>query len=68
MSIFLAPNRGLGARRGLLERVHFFDPKIGQKNCRQRIARKRYYVAIYMSGMECVNYIKEDVRPFHFLK
>ena len=32
VSTFLAPNRSLGARRGLLERVHFFDPKCGSKS------------------------------------
>ena len=35
---FLAPNRGLGARRGLLKRVDFLDPKSEQKKFRQGLA------------------------------
>ena len=38
---FLAPNRGLGARRGLLKRVDFLDPKSEQKKFRQGLALKR---------------------------
>ena len=38
---FLAPNRGLGARRGLLKRVDFLDPKSDQKKFRQALAQKR---------------------------
>ena len=38
---FLAPNRGLGARRGLLKRFDFFDPKSGQTKFRQGLALKR---------------------------
>ena len=38
---FLAPNRGLAARWGLLKRVDFSDPKIDQKNFRQDLALNR---------------------------
>ena len=38
---FLAPNRGLGAQRGLLKRVDCLDPKSDQKKFRQGLALKR---------------------------
>ena len=41
ITMFLAPNRGLGARRGLLKRVDFLDPKSDQKKFRQALAQKR---------------------------
>ena len=37
----LAPNRGLGARRGLLKRVDFLETKSDQKKFRQGLALKR---------------------------
>ena len=40
-AFFLAPNRGLGARRGLLKRVDFLDQKSDQKKFRQGLALKR---------------------------
>ena len=63
---FLAPNRGLGARRGLSKRVDFLDPKSEQKKFRQGLALKQYHVAINTTGKEFVKSYKVDARPIYF--